>query len=157
MNLKRTVRNIALTLASIPTIALAAENNYKASLSHSIDNESSLNLGVELIIPKDAFLTPFYDMGLEGATATWDIGVGIKPEEADNFCPYLVVGISSQGLMSSMPTQYSGQFKVGLEKYLENSNILFLEYQQRDFKEDLIDGGKYKHNKKVSAGIKVSF
>ena len=80
----------------------------------------------------------------------------IKPEDADNFCPYFIAGISSQGLMSTMPTQYSGQFKIGLEKHFENS-ILFLEYQQRKFNEDFSNDEKYNHNRKISIGVKKTF
>lgn len=152
---EKVVLPIVLAFGISVTQAGAIESNYKANISYSTENRMGLNFGTEALILQENIST-FVEAEAELASSTINFGIGITPNESDNFCPYLSFGVSGQGiLVTDITPKFSFYYKLGLGKYIDEGKLLFLEYQERNIKTDAIDLGEHRHNNQVRMGLKI--
>ena len=150
MNLKKLIPIILIGATQVQ----ANDNTfYKLSLSHSTEGKTSPNIGLEVKGERDSYFSPYGE--IEIGAETIDFLLGFKPTDADNFCPYLGAGFSSQ-TNKPLP-RFALNCRIGLEKYLEESKALFAEYELNGMRKKALSEEPYQHTNQFKFGFKGSF
>jgi hypothetical protein len=163
MNFKESMKKILLpiTLAGsilIPNIANAEEISLSTGVSSK--GKIGLNLGIERLIEKDGFLSPY--VALELSPGTIDLGGGLKPTEADNFCPYLGGGLSFQP--SNPMFRTSVYLEAGIQRFfVDGDKSVFFEYERNftphepNYGEGGVNEEEFNHKNQYKLGVRIPF